>query len=202
MILILRKKLIFMIPLLLAFLISQNQSIDIYVPQIIALISIIILFISIYFHQPPTILIVFLVSLIILSSGAISSPLFFLNYFLLFTFAFQNSPLTNLVYSLSIIIVYSYSLNSSNSVIELLSLLFITPLTWFISQQREIQNIDEKVISQDETDFMLWISLRLKKSLRDIINLSNQHQVKKIAKNLLRDSEKLSQGIDQNSDEI
>lgn len=202
MISILKKNIIFIVPLLLAFLISQHQSINIYIPQIIALISIIILFISIYFHRPPTILIIFLVSLIILSSGAISSPLFFLNYFLLFTFAFQNSPLTNLVYSLSIIIVYSYSLNSSNSIVELLSLLFITPLTWLISQQREIQNIDEKIISQDETDFMLWISLRLKKSLRDIINLSKQRQVKKIAKNLLRDSEKLSQGIDQNSDEI
>lgn len=201
MILTFKKSLSFLTPLLVSFIINQSPSINNYIPQIIAITSIIILLLLIFWHRIYSSSIIFLISIIILSTGTINSPFFFLNYFLLFTLAFQNSPLINLEYSLFIILIYSYNLNSLTSVISLLSLLLITPLTWLISKQQETKNRDEKILSQDETDFLLWISLRLKKSLREIIDLSSDHQTKKIAKNLLKDSEKLSRSIDQNSDE-
>jgi hypothetical protein len=155
----------------------------------------------IFYHRLSLPLIIFLLSLVVLSTGAATSPLFFLIYFLLFTLAFQNSPLINLEYSLFVIVIFSYSLDSLTSVIGLLSLLLITPLTWFISHQQEIEAKTEKIISQDETDFLLWISLRLKTSLREIISLSSNSQVNKIAKNLIKDSEKLSHSLNDNSDE-
>lgn len=201
MILTLKKSFIFLVPLFFSFIVNQSQIVKNYIPQIIAVTSILILLLLIFYHRLYPSFIIFLISIIILSTGAINSPFFFLNYFLLFTLAFQNTPLINLEYSLFIILIYSYSLNSLTSIISLLSLLLITPLTWLISKQQEVKNNNEKILSQDETDFLLWISLRLKKSLREIIDLSSNHQAKKIAKNLLKDSEKLSRSIDQNSDE-
>jgi hypothetical protein len=155
----------------------------------------------IFYHRLSLPLIIFLLCLIVLSTGAATSPFFFLIYFLLFTLAFQNSPLINLEYSLFIIIIFSYSLDSLASVISLLSLLLITPLTWFISHQQEIVTQTEKILSQDETDFLFWISLRLKSSLREIISLSSNSKVNKIAKNLIKDSEKLSHSLNDNSNE-
>ena len=197
----LKKSLLFLLPLLLSFLVNNSHSLNAFTPQFLAFFSIVTLLLIIFRRRLSLPLVIFLLSLIVLSTGAAASPLFFLIYFLLFTLAFQNSPLINLEYSLFIIIIFSYSLSSLASIISLLSLILITPLTWFISHQQEIETKTEKILSQDETDFLLWISLRLKKSLREIIYLSSEANVKKISKNLLRDSEKLSHSLDENSDE-
>ena len=97
---------------------------------------------------------------------------------------------------------YSYSLNSVNSIIQLFSVLLISPLTYFISKQQELQKNTEDIISQDETDFLFWISLHLKKSLNEILFLSENPKINKIVKNLLKNSEKLCRSIDEKSDEI
>jgi hypothetical protein len=191
----------FSIPILLAFIFHQNQIFVPFIPQIIALTSLIIIFSLIFFHRLFLSLVIFILNLIVLSTGGPSSFLFFLIYFLLFSFSFQNRPSTNLIYSLITIIFYTYSLNSLSSIIQLFSLLLITPLTYFISQQQQLQEKTAASLSQDETDFLLWISLRLKTSLKEIISISNNSKIRKIAKNLLKDSEKLETSIDQNSDE-
>jgi len=192
---------IYFVSVLLAFIIHQNQTISSFVPQLIALTSILILIFLIFYHRLVLSLVVFILNLIILSTGGISSFLFFLIYFLLFSLSFQNRPLINLIYSLITMLFYSYSLTSLPSVIQLFSLLLITPLTYFISQQQQIQEKTEASLTQDETDFFLWISLRLKTSLKEIISISDNPKIDKIAKNLLKDSEKLEKSIDQNSDE-
>lgn len=191
----------FFIPFLFAFLLHQNQDITPFLPQIIALTSLIIILLLVFSHRLLLPLVVFILNLIVFSTGGISSSLFFLIYFLLFSLSFQNLPTTNLIYSLITIIFYSYSLSSLPSLIQLFSLLLITPLTYFISQQQQLQEKTENELTQDESDFLLWISLRLKNSLRDIISLSEDPKINKIAKNLLKDSEKLEKNIDQNSDE-
>jgi len=48
----------------------------------------------------------------------------------------------------------------------------------------------------------MWISLRLKTSLKEILSISNNPKINKIIKKLLDDSSKLGRSIDQNSDEI
>jgi len=190
-----KNTLLFFIPILFAFFVAHITFLTPFIPQIIALTSLIVIF---RFSIP---LLIFIINLIVLSTGAIASPLFFLIYFLLFTLSFQNSPLTNLSFSLITIIFFSYSLNSLSTIIELSSLLLITPLTWFISLNHQLQEKTAANLSQDETDFLFWISLQLKKSLKEIIYLSDNPKITKIAKNLIKNSEKLSHSIDQNSDE-
>jgi len=192
----------FFLPLLLAFLFHQNSTISPFLPQIIALTSLIIILFQIFAHRFFIPLVVFILNLIVFSTGGVDSFLFFLIYFLLFSLCFQNKPGINLIYSLITIIFYTYSLNSIPSLIQLFSLLLITPLTFFISQQQESHQKTSDILSQDETDFLLWISLHLKSSLREIIFLSDHPKINKIAKDLLKNSEKLSRSIDQNSDEI
>jgi hypothetical protein len=195
------KIIIFLIPSSLAFLVHQSQSLLPIIPQIIAFTSLAIILLLIFTNRFFLPLVVFILNLIVFSTGGINSSLFFLIYFLLFSLAFQNRPFINLIFSLITIIFFSYSLNSLSSFIQLFSLLLITPLTYFISQQKQLQENTEAILSQDETDFLLWISLRLKTSLREILSLSDNSKINKITKSLLKDSEKLQKNIDHNSDE-
>lgn len=192
----------FFIPLLLAFIAYQCQFLVPFIPQIIAFASLIIILSLIYFRQILLPVVIFVLNLAIFSTGGISSPIFFLSYFLLFSLSFQNQPTINLVFSLITMAFYSYSLNSINSIIQLFSVLLISPLTYFISKQQELQKNTEDIISQDETDFLFWISLHLKKSLNEILFLSENPKINKIVKNLLKNSEKLCRSIDEKSDEI
>lgn len=191
----------FLFPISLSFLIYQSQSLTLFLPQIIALTSLLIILFIIFTHRFFLPLVIFIINLIVLSTGGINSFLFFLVYFLLFSLSFQNRPSINLIYSLITIIFYSYTLNSTTSLISLFSLLLITPLTYLISQQQELQKNTENILTQDETDFLLWISLQLKTSLKEIISLSDNPKINKIAKDLLKNSEKLERNIDNNSDE-
>lgn len=193
---------LYFVSILLAFVCQEVKFLSPLVPQIIALFSIIIILTLFLTHQlllPP---VIFILNLIVLSTGGISSSLFFLIYFLLFSLSFQNPPSTNLIYSLITIIFYTYSLSSTSTLIQLFSILLITPLTYFISQQQQKQEKIEASLSQDETDFLMWISLRLKTSLKEILSISDNSKINKIIKRLLDDSSKLERSIDQNSDEI
>jgi len=197
-----QKTLSFFLPLLLAFLINQSESLTPFLPQIIALTSLIIILLLIFAHRFFIPIVIFILNLIVLSTGGISSFLFFLIYFLLFSLSFQSQPTQSLIYSLITIIFYSTSLSSISSFIQLFSLLLITPLTYFISREQETSQKTESVLTEDETDFLLWISLHLKSSLREIISLSDNPKIDKIAKDLLKNSAKLSRAIDEKSDEI
>lgn len=193
---------LYFVSIFLAFVCQEINFLSPFVPQIIALVSIVIILSLFLTHQLHLSLVIFILNLIVLSTGGISSSLFFLIYFLLFSLSFQNSPSTNLIYSLITIIFYTYSLSSTSSLIQLFSILLITPLTYFISQQQQKQEKIEASLSQDETDFLMWISLRLKTSLKEILSISDNPKINKIIKKLLDDSSKLGRSIDQNSDEI
>lgn len=192
----------FLLPLSLAFFLSQISLFTPFIPQIIALLSLIIILYLLFANRLSLFTVIFTINLVVLSSGAINSSLLFLTYFLLFTLSFQYPPLVSLFFSLFTIITYLFSLDSFSSLIKLSSLLLITPLTYFISHQQEENQHIEKLLSQDETDFLLWISLQLKSSLNRILSLSDNPKIRKIVKDLLKDSQKLSRSIDQNSDEI
>jgi hypothetical protein len=96
-------------------------------------------------------------------------------------------------------------------------LLFITPLVWFVSRQVESKNKTQSLITNDETDLLLWLNLKFKTGITTIIDLSSQtlsssnlsytqkEQLKKIkssAKSLLNSSQELTQEIGTSSDEI
>ena len=184
-------------------------------PQLIALISITLLIL--YFSKKTFSLhlIALLINIIVFATGSLNSPFFFLIYFLLFIIAFQNPVSTTLSFSLFLVLILSQSLNSFVSAISLSSLLLVTPLAWFIGRQFLEKNKNDQIIAIDETNVLLWHSLKLKTGLCQIIDSCSELlsgtlspsqkdkvvHVKDSAKYLLNSSQKLTQKIDQESDE-
>jgi hypothetical protein len=95
-------------------------------------------------------------------------------------------------------------------------LLLITPLAYFIGKQH-LENVKLNTsIAKDETDFLFWLNLKFKNSIVSIIDSASQllsqpqlnhsqkelvHHIKDSAKNLLNSSKKLTDEIDEDSDE-
>jgi len=135
-----------------------NTSAATYSPQIIAFFSIILVAYSIRFKVTPVSLVTLIVQLIVFTTGGLLSPLLFLEYFLLFSLSFQESPQTILLYSLILALFLSQTLISSHSLIYLLSLVFISPLAYLITQ-KFTQEQNHKL------ETLLWLSLKLKQKL-------------------------------------
>ncbi len=205
---------LFFIVSLFSFFFSIS-SFTYFAPQLIALVAIAILIL--YFSKKilSIHLIALLINIIVFATNGLNSPFFFLIYFLLFIIAFQNPATTTLSYSLFLVLILSQSLNSFISIVSLSSLLLITPLAWFIGKQFLEKFKDDQIIATDETDVLLWHSLKLKTGLCQIIDTASEllsgpltpsqkektHRIKDSAKSLLNSSEKLTQQIDQESDE-
>jgi len=206
--------LLFLFSSLTAYLISVSSYSE-FIPQIIAVIAIIFIFISLFKKHFSLHLIAFIICLTVFYTQGFNSPFFFLIYFLLFTVAFQNPPSITLGLSLILILLLSQSLDSLTSLIPLLSLLLITPLSWFIGKQYLEKNRAEDNISIDETNVLMWLSLKFKTGICQIIDncselLSTPLQptqkdqikyIKDSAKSLLNSSEKLKDEVDKQSDE-
>lgn len=199
---------------LTAYLLSISP-ISNFVPQIIALSSIILIVISLRHRQFSLHLIAFIINLIVFHTQGLNSPFFFLIYFLLFTLAFQNPPTTTLSYSLVLILLLAQSLNSRSSLIPIISLLFITPLSWFIGKQYLDKTKTDTDLSVSETDILLWLSLKFKTGICQIIDTTSEvlstpltptqkdhlKYIKDSAKSLLNSSQKLKDSVDRQSDE-
>jgi hypothetical protein len=102
------------------------------------------------------------VLLITQSSGGLSSPFFFLNYFLLFELTFILLPSTSIILSLGLVLFYFYSfaITSFQDLLIILSLLFMTPISYFAGkmyqkvkiQNRELSSLSQK-LNQLEREF-------------------------------------------------
>ena len=205
---------IFSLTALTGYLFSLSPFID-YLPQLTALLTIIfILFIK--KQKSPLYLISLIVNLLVFATNGLSSPVFFLTYFLLFAIAFRYSPRFTLAYSLVQILLLSQSLNSLISLLPLFSLILISPIAWLIGLQRQENQRLHTDISTDETDIFLWFSLKFKNSLSSILDSlsilqsdprlspsQKQHlqQIKKTSRSLLNSAVKLTQKIDTQTDE-
>ena len=206
--------LFFIFSSLTAYLLSISP-ISNFVPQIIALSSIVLIIVSLRHRQFSLHLIAFIISLIVFHTQGLNSPFFFLIYFLLFTLAFQNPPTTTLTYSLVLILLLAQSLNSLSSLIPLISLLLITPLSWFIGKQYLDKTKTDTDLSVSETDILLWLSLKFKTGICQIVDTASEvlstpltptqknhlKYIKDSAKSLLNSSQKLKNSVDRQSDE-
>jgi len=122
------------------------------------------------------------VLILVSETGGLSSPLFFLIYFLLFGVAFLSSPSVVLACTLAIILFFSPSLKTVNAVIQLASLILITPLAIIFGKQylellkqqgrivilKKEKGETEKSLKKQETSILIWISLNLKNGLTEI----------------------------------
>ncbi len=200
---------------IIGYLITLAQ-VNYFLPQLIAL-SAVIFFLLHKYHLPYIYLLSLIINLIVFSTGGVHSPYFFLVYFILFAASFQFIPLVSLSFAFVEIFLLSQTLNSQNSLIPLVSLLFISPISYLLSRQRSVQQKVETTLAIDETDFLFWLNLKFKKNITTIIDSaslllsspglthSQKNELLKIksqSKTLLESSQNISQEIDQNSDEI
>jgi hypothetical protein len=130
---------------------------------------------------------------IVNSTGATKSPLFFLNYFLIFALSLLLEPIISITTTLTLVIFYLLSLPENQSIKELLpifSLPFLTPFAMFLGQEY-MENQKLKVKSQKlEEDNFLFLSLVIKKHLQNIkeavTNFMGDHELDIIKKSTNR----------------
>ncbi|MFA6250254.1 MAG: hypothetical protein WC686_01970 [Candidatus Shapirobacteria bacterium] len=155
------------------------------------------------------------ICLLVFTTNGLNSPFFFLIYFLLFATALQHPPSVTLAFSLFLIFFLSNSLDSANSLLELGSLLFITPLVWFIGRQYLENNLLNTSLSQSETDIFFWLTLKFKTGIVVIIDAASQllsqpltpsqhdlaKKIRDSGKSLLNSSQNLKTDLDHRTDE-
>lgn len=168
--------------------------------------------------------------LILSSTGGLASPFFFLLYFLLFAAAMLFEPPFTVTLTLLAALFFANTLTSLHAALQLLSLLFITPLAMYFGRQylrlletqekikilaKQGQKLEKEITGQ-ETDSLLWLSLNLKDGLLKIVHLASEllsdigrlgpvqkeklQSIHESAKELLKSGEKLKQKIDKQTD--
>lgn len=160
-----------------SFLLTHSSFAD-YSLQVIALLFI---FYSIYkkfFNKDGNnirildgILFTFILITIINNSGGLSSPLFFLNYFLLFALALLLEPIISITTTLAIIVFYLLSIPENQTLEQLLPLFalpFLTPFALFLGEELRKNSKLKTQISNQSQNQGLFISLNLKEQLKNI----------------------------------
>jgi len=126
------------------------------------------------------------------TTGGVKSPFFFLVYFLLFSLSLLEAPEVSLGVAFVLIFFYLFSLPPSpefKTLLPIFSLAFITPFSLYLGKEYlEIQTLKRKE-SLEQEDFLLFLSLKIKKQLNSTLQLleetTKSPDVKKI-KNKLR----------------
>lgn len=148
------------------------------------------------------------VLLLVTSTGGLTSPLFFLIYFLMFGLGLLFEPPITLSLTLAMIIFFLLTPTKEEpltEILQLFSLLLITPLALFfgnlylkvladeekIKILKEESEIMEEQIKKEETDVLLWASLELKRGLSEILEATSD-LLADLAHLTLRQKEKLS----------
>lgn len=127
-----------------------------------------------------TLVFVSIALLLIFSTGGINSPIFFVLDFLLFAIALLISPNSAAVASavLVFILIYqNYTKISSSAIIDILSLILITPLA-IIFSKTYLKNLAsegkitilKEAIKDEQTESLLWIATSAKPSLASVLN--------------------------------
>lgn len=172
-----------------------------------------------------------IVLLLVLSTGGLGSPLFFLVYFLLFGVSWSLGPVRGGILGAALLVFFLFSnpINFENSAI-LASLALITPLSIYFGQQylkimrqkgqikilEKKYKTDEQNLQSQESNVLLWLTLNFIPSLYKIIdqlslslsspgvpeNSKNAVQAaSKTAKELLQSGEYLKEKVDLQTDE-
>lgn len=136
-----------------------------------------------------------LILLLIFSTGSISSPLFFLLYFLGFGIAFVFEPAVTFIFVLGAILIFLPDAligDTLGNFIKLGSLLLISPLAYFFGKEYRKEDLqDEKIEALEERT----------KEAADTISQSVEEVVKSEKQNLKReDVEKLNEVLEETED--
>lgn len=129
--------------------------------------------------------------LILSATGGLSSPLFFLVYFLFFATALLFDSVVTLVLTLTLTLFFASTLNSLHSALQMISLLIFSPMAIYFGKQylrlleaqerikilhkeshklSAISNKQSTNIASEETHSLLWLSLNFKNGLLRIVH--------------------------------
>lgn len=138
----------------------------------------------------------YVIIIIINSSGGLSSPLFFLTYFLIFALSLILEPIISVAATIGLVILYILSIPPNSSIKELLPLFalpFLTPFALFLGQEHlknlKLKSKNEKLNTEHakkEEDTFLFLSLVLKNHIKEIKsaidNFIGDHELMRIRK--------------------
>ncbi len=172
-----------------------------------------------------------IVLVLVFSTGGLNSSFFFLLYFLLFNISFLFEPSLTMSFSFILVVFLATHFQFSQDLIKLASLIFAAPLALFFGQQY-LKNLaaqerikifkrkwleNEKALESEETNILLWLSLNLRNSIAEILEITanlladlshlsptQKKSLKKIrrkAKKLLKQGKKLGKIVDRETDD-
>ncbi len=130
---------------------------------------------------------------IVNTTGGVSSPFYFLIYFLLFSLSLLLEPLISVTSTITLIVFYLLTLPQGQdlkTLLPIISLAFITPFALFLGEEHikseNLKSKNEKI----QTDTFLFISLLLKNHLQNIKtaaeNFVGDHELDVIKKSASR----------------
>jgi len=193
-----------LLAVVVAFFWTQSPTLSLYTLQLIAIFILLFFANHLFFRRqtksqktkslPPklnltldAVVFTLVVMLLVYSTGGLTSPLFFLVYFLMFGLALLFEPLVTVSLAGAMILLFLITPTTQEPLAEalqLFSLVLITPLALFFGSQylrvleseekikilREESKILEEQIKKEETDTLLWTSLNLKQGLSEILD--------------------------------
>lgn len=163
-----------------------NSPLNYYSPQIIAVATIITITLSLIYKKIFIFPLILLIQLIVFTTGGLHSSLLFLEYFLLFSLAFLETPKLILIYSLILCLFISQSLINFSSLVYLFSFIFIAPLAYFVTEN----NQENKVLSYDREETLLWLTLDLKQKLQKLLPNKDIQKIINHTDELIKELEK------------
>jgi len=177
---------------LLAYFFSTTEY-SYYAPQVIAFFSIIIIAISFKNkHNVPIEFLAIIVNIIIFNTNGINSPIFFLIYFFLFFLAFTEKPLTILLYSLTLLLIFAQDATTLANLAQLISIILISPLSYFLSLQTQENQRLKDTIKSDAYTATNMLSLVSEVNSNPMIPYSQKQNLDKVKQyiNSLLENEK------------
>lgn len=148
---------------------------------------------NIYSRLIESVIFTLIIMGIVNSTGGLTSPFFFLIYFLLFSLSIILEPIISITTTITLIIFFLLNLppnQSINTLMPIISLAFITPFAMFLGQEQiEAQTSKQKNQKQKEETY-LFLSLLIKNHLKNIKeaaqNFVGDHQLEIIKKSVQR----------------
>ena len=161
---------------------------------------------NIYSRLIESVIFTLIIMGIVNSTGGLTSPFFFLTYFLLFSLTLILEPIISITTTITLIIFFLLNLPANQdfrTLLPIISLAFITPFAMFMGQEKiRIRQLAEKSEKTKEETF-LFLSLLIKNHLKNIReaaqNFVGDHQLEIIKKSAKR-MEKLIEKFEENRD--
>jgi hypothetical protein len=148
---------------------------------------------NIYSRLIESVIFTLIIMGIINSTGGLTSPFFFLIYFLLFSLSIILEPIISITTTVTLIIFFLLNLPQNQNfktLMPIISLAFITPFAMFLGQEKI--NSDKLKAKSEKTkeETFLFLSLLLKNHLKNIKeaaqNFVGDHQLDTIKKSASR----------------